>query len=189
MSKEQNVSFIIPRMIYMSSFFFVLFLYLSAIKGINNALAQDQPKGGDRKVLKIKDVDFAFRWCPPNENQMGFWMGETEVTQEQWQAVNGNNPSKWKGAKLPVETVNWNDCQDFCKKLNEILTRNGSSSFKCSIPTESQWGYAYRANSKTRFYFGDDEEQLRYYAWYGRSSGKQTHQVGQLKPKARKTGR
>ena len=79
-----------------------------------------------------------------------FYMGKYEVTQEQWQAVMGNNPSsKTKGAKLPVTDVSWEDCQDFIKKLN--ATTNGGY----RLPTESEWEYACRAGTTTAYSYGD----------------------------------
>lgn len=79
-----------------------------------------------------------------------FYMGKYEVTQEQWQAVMGNNPStKTKGAKLPVTNVSWNDCQDYIKKLN-AKTNGGYR-----LPTEAEWEYACRAGTKTAYAFGD----------------------------------
>ena len=78
-----------------------------------------------------------------------FYMGKYEVTQVEWQAVMGNNPSQIKGARLPVTNVSWNDCQDFIKKLN--ARRNGFY----RLPTEAEWEYACRAGSKTVYSFGD----------------------------------
>jgi len=71
-----------------------------------------------------------------------FYMGKYEVTQEQWQAVMGNNPSRTKGAKLPVTNVSWNDCQDYIKKLN-AKTNGGYR-----LPSEAEWEYACRAGTK-----------------------------------------
>ena len=79
-----------------------------------------------------------------------YYLGKYEVTQEQWQAVMGNNPSiKTKGAKLPVTDVSWNECQDFIKKLN-AKTNGGYR-----LPTESEWEYACRAGASTAYSFGD----------------------------------
>ena len=105
-----------------------------------------------------------------------FYMGVTEVTQAQYQAIMGTNPSSFKGATNPVETVSWNDATEFCKKLSE-KTRQA-----VRLPTEAEWEYACRAGSKTRFCFGDAEEGLGDYAWYHVNAGKTTHPVGQKKP-------
>jgi hypothetical protein len=131
-----------------------------------------------RLVFKIKGVEFAFRLT--ND----FWMAETETTQAQWKAVMGNNPSAFKGDKLPVERVSWDDCQEFVKKLNAAAVREIPSGFKFSLPTEKQWEYACRAGSTTNYYFGDDEKQLGDYAWYGGNSEKKTHEVGTKVPNA-----
>ncbi len=80
----------------------------------------------------------------------GFWMGRYEVTQGEWTAVMGSNPSEITGDdRLPVETVNWNDCQAFIKRLNE--TQSGSV---YRLPTETEWEYACRAGTKTPYSFG-----------------------------------
>ena len=78
-----------------------------------------------------------------------FYMGKYEVTQEQWQAVMGNNPSATKGAKLPVTNVSWEDCQEFITKLN--AKTNGVY----RLPSESEWEYACRAGTTTAYSFGD----------------------------------
>jgi len=79
-----------------------------------------------------------------------FFMGINTVTQEEWQAVMGNNPSFFKGEKnLPVETVSWDDCQEFCKKL----ALKDKKPYR--LPTEAEWEYACRAGTTTPFSFGD----------------------------------
>ena len=78
-----------------------------------------------------------------------FLMGKYAVTQAQWEAVMGNNPAMFKGASLPVESVNWNDATEFCQKLSQITGK------KYSLPSESQWEYACRAGTTTPFYFGE----------------------------------
>jgi len=79
-----------------------------------------------------------------------FYIGKYEVTQEQWEAVMGNNPSRVKGAKLPVTVVGWSDCQDFIKKLNEKTNAGGYR-----LPTEAEWEYACRAGTVTAYSVGD----------------------------------
>ena len=78
-----------------------------------------------------------------------FYMGKYEVTQEQYEAVMGDNPSNLKGAKLPVTAVSWYDCQEFIKKLN-AKTDGGYR-----LPSESEWEYACRAGTSTAYSFGD----------------------------------
>ncbi|MEI8376532.1 MAG: formylglycine-generating enzyme family protein, partial [Planctomycetota bacterium] len=110
-----------------------------------------------------------------------FYLGKFEVTQEQWEAVMGSNPSHFKGPKNPVETVSWDDCQKFLVKLN---AKTGGQEGKFVLPTEAQWEYACRAGSTGKFCFGDDEKQLGEYAWYDKNSGGKTHSVGEKKPNA-----
>jgi formylglycine-generating enzyme required for sulfatase activity len=107
-----------------------------------------------------------------------FYMGVTEVTQEQYEAIMGKNPSGWKGATNPVENVSWDDVAQFCKKLSE-KTRQA-----VRLPTEAEWEYACRAGTQTAFSFGDDPSALGDYAWWDGNSGKTTHPVGQKKPNA-----
>jgi formylglycine-generating enzyme required for sulfatase activity len=78
-----------------------------------------------------------------------FYMGKYEVTQEQWQAVMGDNPSQIKGARLPVTVISWNDCQDFIRKLN-AKTKGGYR-----LPREAEWEYACRAGTITAYSFGN----------------------------------
>ena len=78
-----------------------------------------------------------------------FFMGKYEVTQAQWEAVMGNNPASFKGAKHPVENVNWDEAVEFCRKLSQ---KTGKS---YRLPSEAEWEYACRAGTKTPFYFGD----------------------------------
>jgi formylglycine-generating enzyme required for sulfatase activity len=109
-----------------------------------------------------------------------FYLGKYEVTQAQWQAVMGNNPSLFQGdPKLPVEQVWWTDVQDFLRKLN---AKEGGNRYR--LPTEAEWEYAARAGSTTAYGFGSDASRLGEYAWYRDNSGGKTRPVGQLKPNA-----
>jgi formylglycine-generating enzyme required for sulfatase activity len=105
-----------------------------------------------------------------------FAIGKYPVTQAQYQAVMGTNPSYFKNnPQNPVERVSWNDAQAFCQKLSQITGKT------YRLPTEAEWEYACRAGTTTRFYFGDDASQLGDYAWYSANSQNTTHPVGQKK--------
>src|SRR3972149_2460822 len=108
-----------------------------------------------------------------------FYLGKYEVTQGQWEAVRGSNPSHFKGARNPVEQVSCDDCQEFAKMLNAQVPGGG---FR--LPMEAEWEYACRAGSTGRFCFGDDDVGLWEYAWDEGNSGGQTHPVGQKRPNA-----
>jgi formylglycine-generating enzyme required for sulfatase activity len=106
-----------------------------------------------------------------------FYLGKYEVTQAQWEAVMGNNPSNFKGQNNPVELVSWNDVQTFIERLNQ---KEGTKKYR--LPTEAEWEYAARAGTTTAYSFGDDKGSLGQYAWYKDNSGWGTHPVGQKKP-------
>jgi formylglycine-generating enzyme required for sulfatase activity len=112
-----------------------------------------------------------------------FYMGKYEVTQAAWEAVMGANPSKSKDERNPVETVNWQESQEFIRRLNEAR-KEAKAKGEFSLPTEAQWEYACRAGSQTRCCFGDDQAKLGEYAWFEENSGDQTHPVGQKEPNA-----
>ena len=105
-----------------------------------------------------------------------FSIGKYEVTQEEWQAVMGGNPSYSKGSKRPVESVNWHDCQEFIRKLNTMTGKH----FR--LPTEAEWEYAARGGNKTIGYKYAGSDNLDRVAWYDNNSGDTTHDVGQKSP-------
>ncbi|REJ40445.1 MAG: serine/threonine-protein kinase pkn1 [Microcystis flos-aquae TF09] len=108
-----------------------------------------------------------------------FAIGKYPVTQAQYEAVMGTNPSRFKNnPQNPVEDVSWNDAQAFCQKLSQITGKT------YRLPTEAEWEYACRAGTTTPYYFGDDANQLGDYAWYNGNSQNTTHPVGQKKPNA-----
>ena len=153
-------------------------------------------------------ADMNFVWCPPGTFQMGspdteegridtetphmvtlsqgFWMGQTEVTQEQYQKVMGTNPSTFKGDKRPVETVSWDDAVKFCKTLTETGHKDGwlSKDEVIRLPTEAEWEYARRAGTTTAYSFVGSDAQIEDYAWYVRNSDNTTHPVSEKKPNA-----
>jgi len=106
-----------------------------------------------------------------------FYLGKFEVTQEQWEKVMGSNPCRFKGAKNPVDSVSWDDCQKFMEALQQKVP---GQTFR--LPTEAEWEYACRARSRTEYSYGDSPDKLGDYAWFKGNSGGQTHPVGQKKP-------
>ena len=147
-------------------------------------------------------------WCPPgkflmgspelepersvNETQhevtftKGFWIARFEVTQEQWLAIMGNNPSQFtaSGSQAPVEQVSWEEATEFCRKLTDAERKAGKlpAGEEYTLPTEAQWEYACRAGTSGAYNLeGASLDEL---AWYGRNSGDKPHPVGHKKPNA-----
>ncbi|NLN02440.1 MAG: SUMF1/EgtB/PvdO family nonheme iron enzyme, partial [Lentisphaerae bacterium] len=137
---------------------------------------QTEPNAGDTQTVDLGGgVKLEMDWCPPGTFMMGspsgeagrwyddtqhrvtltkgFWMGKYEVTQAQWEAVMGSNPSYFKnaGRSAPVEQVSWDDCQEFVRKLNVRVPGGG---FR--LPTEAEWEYACRAVTSTVFQYDND---------------------------------
>ena len=108
-----------------------------------------------------------------------FYLGRTEVTQAQWRAVMGTNPSSFKGDDLPVEKVSWNDAMEFCGKLNS--TGKAPRGWKFTLPTETQWEYAARGGKKSKGYKYSGSNTIDDVAWYTFNSGIETHPVEQKK--------
>ena len=105
-----------------------------------------------------------------------YYIGETEVTQELWTAVMGDNPSNIKGEKNPVEKVSWNDCQVFIKKLNALTGKN----FR--LPTEAEWEYAARGGKYSKGYTYAGSNNIEDVTWYYNNSSSKTHPVAQKQP-------
>lgn len=129
-------------------------------------------------VIDEGGLAIAMVWIPPGSFEMGalrgkkdekpvhevrvggFWMGQTEVTQRQYEAVMGANPSSVKGPDLPVQNVSWSDAFLFCV---QVSARTGE---EYQLPTEAQWEYAGRADTTSIWHFGDDPARLGAHAWF-----------------------
>jgi formylglycine-generating enzyme required for sulfatase activity len=177
-----------------------------AVLVIGNLVYSNGDNLKDLKVVEEREFEIApgvqmtFCWCPPGEFMMGspkgeagrdndevqhrvkltkgFWMGKYEVTQKQWTAVLGTNPSHFKGDNLPVEKVSWNDVQRFLGELNAKIGNTDGG--QMALPTEAQWEYACRAGEQGPYSGGTIDEV----AWYDDNSGGETHSVGKKKPNA-----
>ena len=160
-------------------------------------------KAGD--TFTVPDLSLEMLWVEPGTFEMGspnvahqlyggetphtvtltegFYLGKYEVTQAQWQKVMGDNPSGFKGASGPVETVTWTDVTSFCEKLTELERAAGRllEGMAYQLPTEAQWEYACRAGTKTAFSSGDElTAKDANYAYDGYTTGLQrTANVGQ----------
>lgn len=100
-----------------------------------------------------------------------YYIGQTEVTQALWKAVMGSNPSNFAGDNLPVESVSWDDCQEFIQKLNQLTGK------QFRLPTEAEWEYAARGGRKSRGYKYAGGNNIGSVAWYDDNSGYKTHPV------------
>lgn len=105
-----------------------------------------------------------------------YYIAETQVTQEIWNSVMGNNPSNFKNEKSPVENVSWENCQAFIEKLNSIT----DCCFR--LPTEAEWEYAARGGKYSKGYIYSGSNNIEEVAWWWENSNKTTHPVKTKKP-------
>ncbi|WP_372367691.1 formylglycine-generating enzyme family protein [Candidatus Uabimicrobium sp. HlEnr_7] len=145
------------------------------------AIAMGRDRYGLFSDYIVQGVRFRMRWINPGKFMMGspesevnrrddevhhtvilssgFWLADTACTQELWQAIMKDNPSRSKETQLPVETVSWDDCNTFIDKMSSLLPE-----CNFSLPTEAQWEYACRSGIQTAFSFGENitQEQVNY---------------------------
>ncbi|MFZ4394582.1 MAG: bifunctional serine/threonine-protein kinase/formylglycine-generating enzyme family protein [Kiritimatiellia bacterium] len=154
----------------------------------------------ENQAWTIEDLAMSFLPVAAGEFQMGteegeddekpvhrvkilraFWIGKTEVTQKQWLALMGDNPSYFEGDDHPVENVDWDKCVVFCQKLTKRERRAESlpTGYEFRLPTEAEWEYAARGGAKSRGFAYSGSNSLEDVAWYESNSEGQTHPVGQ----------
>ncbi len=152
------------------------------------------PPGGFAMGSPSDELDRDLDEGPPTQMVIpaGFWMGRHEVTQAEYVALMGQNPSQYQyeGEALhPVEKVSWHDAMDYCRRLTERERQAGNiaEDHVYRLPTEAEWEYACRAGTTSRFSFGDDPgyAAVRDHVWYSRNSDSTTHPVGTKRPNAR----
>jgi formylglycine-generating enzyme required for sulfatase activity len=179
-------------------------LFLAALFAVSGC-GSDRP---DNDMVRIEPWSFTMgspgdepdRDRDENQHQVtltqGFLMSATEVTQAQYEAVMGSNPSEFKGASRPVEQVSWYDAVKFCNALSEregltaaynvsgedVTWNRDADGYR--LPTEAEWEYACRAGTTTRFHSGDDDSDLELVGWYDGNSGLETHDVRTKQPNA-----
>lgn len=182
------------------------FVAVLVLAGCRSGSAQEIPTRPGNGF--VNSIGMEFVWVPAGEFEMGsesehafndevpltrvripkgYWLGKHEVTQGQWAAVMGDNPSHNKscGLECPVDGVSWNDVHDFIAKLN---TREATKKYR--LPWEAEWEYAVRAGTRGDTYEGDlsdlrgNDPMLDKLAWFSENSGGSTHPVGRKTPNA-----
>jgi formylglycine-generating enzyme required for sulfatase activity len=115
-----------------------------------------------------------------------FFIAKYEVPQNLWQAVMGDNPSRWKGPRNSVEMLSWDEANAFCRKATELMRSAGLIDQRqvVRLPIEAEWEYAARAGASTRYSFGDDVKMLDDYAWHTGNAAGNDPPVGAKKPNA-----
>jgi len=197
-------------------------VFCLSISALGAVEAQDKParspgqfegsKAGEARTDNAARMTFV--WCPPGTFRMGspknekgrrddegpvdvsltqgFWLGQHEVTQAEWQRVMKTSPWHAKsyvteGDTYPATYVSWSEAMKFCEQLSqqERIARRLPSRWQYALPTEAEWEYACRAGTKSRFSFGDNESDMAEYAWFDKNawemSEEPAHAVAQKK--------
>lgn len=130
--------------------------------------------GGTDRERPVQKVTF----------KRGFHIAKYEVPQNLWEAVMGNNPSRWKGPRNSVEMLSLDEAKQFCEKATELMraAKLITPSQVIRLPSEAEWEYAARAGTETVYSFGDDPEKLGQYAWFTGNAAGNDPPVGAKKP-------
>lgn len=165
---------------------FKLVIYLALIIAANASLAQNDQAGMQQLTARMIAIPAGSFLMGSNDARLAekpvhrvhidaFYMAETEVTQQQWQAVMGDNPAMFKNCdNCPVEQVSWNDVHEYLLKLNQLTGK------QYRLPTEAEWEYACRSGGRNENYCGGNRRHNL--GWYLNNSGKKTHEVKQKAP-------
>ena len=179
----------------------------TAIPTTNKVSEQKPIKAGEKISVAYNGVKFPLIGCPPGKFIMGspsdepchsaieeqhevviekgFYIGKYEITQGQYKAIMGHNPSIETGDKLPVHNINWLDAQKFCEKLNELTKDKRPANSIFVLPTEAQWEYACRSGYKTSLNngknlvdFNSSDQELNKLAWNKANACNKVQTVG-----------
>lgn len=176
-----------------------------------NAADLSNPRAGQLVGLNLAGVPVSLRYCPlcdsgvfligspasesgrevdeiqvPMQFEGGFWIMQTECTQELWNAVMGLPRGDEQSLRLPVTDISFVQCNEFIDRANRLLAQQGGQfgTHRLSLPSETEWEYACRAGSQTSFCFGDDPTRLEDHGWFKTNSNGQLQPVGTKKPNA-----
>ena len=146
-------------------------IYMAKVSGGTFQMGATEEQGSDAS-------DYSSYELPVHQVTLSdYYIGETEVTQELWQAVMGSNPSYFKTSnQLPVEQVSWDDCQSFINELNNL------TGMQFRLPTEAEWEFAARGGNASLGYKYSGSDEVDIVAWYNDNSGSHTHEVGAKAP-------
>jgi formylglycine-generating enzyme required for sulfatase activity len=158
---------------------------------LNNEIKRQREERRQALIIKLPNTTDSLElvWIPAGNLNMEsgneitlteFRMSKYPITQAQYQAILGTNPSNFKNEpnslNHPVDNVSWSNAATFCNKLSELTGEI------VRLPSETEWEYACRAGSKGKYFFGENDSELVEYAWFNSNSVSKTHPVGDKTP-------